>query len=258
MVGKLRRYGIWALVLALAIVLANCRAAPPEPQASPTAPTASPAPSGVLVYGSGGQPVNLEPGNITDGNSIIVQDQIYNRLMEFKPGTTELQPALATEWSSSADGKTWTFRLRQGVIFHDGTVFDAEAVKFNVERWWDPKHPQGFRNAGKIYEIWQQIFGGFKGSPQSLLQAVNAVDPLTVQFVLKQPFSAFPSAIAAGFFGIASPKAIQQAGARYGTPGSLAVGTGPYVFQEWRTGDRIVLEKIRTTGRRAFQKWNSL
>jgi peptide/nickel transport system substrate-binding protein len=196
-----------------------------------------------LVYGSGGQPVNLEPGNITDGNSIIVQDQIYNRLIEFKPGTTELQPALATSWSVSTDGKTWTFNLRQGVKFHDGTPFDAAAVKFNVERWWDRNHPHGYRNAGKIYEIWQQMFGGFRGKPDSLLQEVKLVDALTIQFILKQPFAAFPNAIASGFYGIASPTAIQKAGAAYGTPGALAVGTGPFVFKEWRTGDLILLQK---------------
>lgn len=90
--------------LVLAIGLTSCGS---EQARQPgTASTNSAASSGTLVYGSGGQPVNLEPGNITDGNSTIVQDQIYNRLMEFKPGTTELEPALATEWSASPDGKT--------------------------------------------------------------------------------------------------------------------------------------------------------
>jgi peptide/nickel transport system substrate-binding protein len=228
----------------LAITLTNCAGGQGDRAVAPNERTATNADSAkTLVYGSGGQPVNLEPGNITDGNSLIVQHQIYNRLMEFKPGTAELQPALATRWIVSADGKTWTFTLRQGVKFHDGTTFDAAAVKFNIERWWDRNHPHGYRAAGKIYEIWQQMFGGFKGEPDSLLQEVKLVDPLTIQFVLKQPFAAFPSAIASGFYGIASPAAIQKAGAAYGTPNSLAVGTGPYVFKQWRTGDRILLQK---------------
>ncbi|NJP08729.1 MAG: ABC transporter substrate-binding protein [Leptolyngbyaceae cyanobacterium RU_5_1] len=245
-----------AALCALAIALTNCTANNQSP--APSGTTASPAPVGALVYGSGGQPVNLEPGNITDGNSVVVQEQIYNRLMEFKPRTTDLEPALATEWNATPDGKTWTFKLRQGVKFHDGTRFDAEAVKFNVERWWDPNHPNGYRNAGKIYEIWQQIFGGFKGDPNSVLQTVVVVDPDTIQFVLKQPFAAFPSAIAAGFFGIASPTAIKKAGGSYGTPGSLAVGTGAFVFKEWRTGDRIVLEKNPNYWRSGFPKTNQL
>jgi peptide/nickel transport system substrate-binding protein len=247
-----RRYGILAVVLAVAIALTNCTGGNREQ------PTGSAAPSGALVYGSTGQPVNLEPGNITDGNSIVVLNQIYNRLMEVKPGTTEIEPSLATAWTASEDGKTWTFKLRPGVKFHDGTTFDAAAVKFNVDRWWDAQNPNGYRNAGKSYEIWQQIFGGFKGTPNSLIQDVVVVDPSTIQFVLKQPFSAFPIAIASGYFGIASPTAIQQAGAKYGTPGSVAVGTGAFVLKEWRSGDRIILEKNPNYWRSGYPKVNQL
>lgn len=235
------RFVLLSLACVVAIALTNCATNNQSPSTAP--PTGATPPAGTLVYGSGGQPVNLEPGNVTDGNSLIVQQQIYNRLLEFKPGTTNVEPALATEWTASADGKVWTFKLRQGVTFQDGTPFDAAAVVFNVERWWDPNHPNGYRNAGKAYEIWQQMFGGFKGSENSILTAVEAVDPATVRFVLKQPFAAFPSAIATGYFGMASPTAIQKAGARYGTAGSTAVGTGPFILKEWRTGDRIVLAK---------------
>jgi peptide/nickel transport system substrate-binding protein len=210
------------------------------------------------VYGSGGQPVNLEPGNVTDGNSLIVQNQVYNRLLDFKPGSTQLEPSLAITWSPSADGKTWTFILRQGVQFHDGSELNAEAVKFNVERWWDPAHPQGFRDAGKPYEIWQQLFGGFKETPESLLQEIVVVDPYTIRFVLQQPFAAFPDAIGSGYFGIASPTAIKKAGASYGTPGSLAVGTGAFRFKTWVKGDRILLEKNPTYWQTDFPKTDQL
>lgn len=242
-------------VCAIALILANCKSAPKSDR---TTTTTSPTNQQVLVYGSGGSPVNLEPGNITDGNSLIVQQQIYERLLEFKPGTPDLQPSLATSWSVSADGKTWTFKLRLGVKFHDGTDFDAEAVKFNVERWWDAKNPNGYRNAGKSYEIWQQIFGGFKGDPNSLLQNFVVVDKSTVQFVLKQPFAAFPAAIGSGFFGMASPTAIKKAGANYGTPNSLAVGTGPFIFKEWRTGDRVTLTKNPNYWQKDLPKTNQL
>lgn len=261
MAGQKWRVGMGGWMLAglfiLAIALTNCTARNQAPSSS-SPQSSSPNSPAALVFGSGGQPVNLEPGNITDGNSLIVQAQIYNRLMEFKPGSTDLEPALATEWKASADGKTWTFKLRQGIKFHDGTPFDADAVQFNVERWWDANHPNGDRKAGKIYEIWSQIFGGFKGDPNSLVEAVKVVDATTIEFVLKQPFSAFPSAIASGFFGIASPTAIKKAGAKYGTPGSLAVGTGAFIFKEWRTGDRVVLEKNPTYWRSGFPKVNQL
>ncbi|HAX80712.1 MAG TPA: ABC transporter substrate-binding protein, partial [Cyanobacteria bacterium UBA11372] len=181
----MKRWKQWRLVILTAIcaftlILSNCRN---QPSTSPNASSPGATTQGVLVYGSGGQPVNLEPGNITDGNSTIVQDQIYDRLLEFKPGTTELAPSLATNWSVSQDGKTWTFKLRSGVKFHDGSEFNALAVKFNVERWWDEKHPNGYRDAGKTYQIWPQVFGGFKGEPNSLLQNIVVVDKSTIQFV---------------------------------------------------------------------------
>ncbi|WP_348243235.1 ABC transporter substrate-binding protein [Leptolyngbya sp. DQ-M1] len=241
------RSGLIALLSALAVVVTNC-----SPQNS------TPANSGVLVYAASGQPTNLEPGNVTDGNSLIVHNQIYNRLIQFKPGTTELEPSLATAWSASKDGKTWTFKLRQGVKFHDGTAFNANAVKFNVDRWWDKNNPNGFRNAGKSYEIWGQIFGGYKGEPDSLIQDVRVVDDSTLQFVLKQPFAAFPTAIAAAYFGIASPSAIQKAGANYGTPAGGAVGTGAFVFKGWQSGDRITLEKNPNYWKPELPKSNQL
>jgi peptide/nickel transport system substrate-binding protein len=244
----MRRWKQWrplllAIAIALSIMLANCDT-PPETGESPS-PTDNPAAlaTGSLIYGSGGQPVNLESGNVTDGDSIIVQQQIYDRLLAFKPGTTELEPGLATEWDSSEEGKIWTFQLREEVKFHDDTDFNAEAVEFNVRRWWDPDFEEGYREAGKEYVIWGNLFGGFRGDADSLLEEINVEDDYTIEFVLKQPFAAFPAALASGYFGIASPAAIREAGAEYGTPASTAVGTGPFVFQEWRTGDRIILTK---------------
>ena len=248
------------VAFALAIVLSNCNSPSTNKASSPVSPANNQAadPPGVLVYGAGGQPVNLEPGNITDGNSVMVQDQIYNRLIETKPGTTDLEPALATEWKGSEDSKTWTFQLRLGVKFHDGTDFDAEAVKFNFERWWDDKNEFGYRNAGKSYAIWNALFGGVKSKPESFLQNIVVEGKDTIKFVLKQPFAAFPSAVSSSYFGMASPAAIKKAGAQYGTPSSQAVGTGPYVFKEWRSGDRIVLEKNPNYWKEGLPKTNQL
>ncbi|NJR64206.1 MAG: ABC transporter substrate-binding protein [Leptolyngbyaceae cyanobacterium CRU_2_3] len=228
------------LATVVAIALTQC-----TPQSTiPSSPEVSgSAASSTLVFGAVSDAVSLESGNITDGYSIAVQMQIYDRLLDTEPGKTDLIPGLATAWSASADGLTWTFKLRDGIQFHDGTALDAEAVRANIDRWWNPDSPLGFRNAGKTYEIWSSLFGGFKGSPESLLQAVRVVDNLTLQFVLSQPFAAFPAAIGSSYFGIASPTAIQKAGGDYGTPSSTAVGTGAFVLKEWRIGDRIVLDK---------------
>jgi peptide/nickel transport system substrate-binding protein len=239
------RPALLAVAFALAIALATCNSPSTNQASKNPSPPASPvaAPQRTLVFGSVGAPVNLEPGNITDNNSTYVQTQIYDRLVAFKPGTTDLEPSLASEWNAADGGKVWTFKLRSGVKFHDGTDFDAEAVKFNVERWWNPNSEFGYRDAGKTYQIWAQLFGGFKGTPDSILQDVVTQGKDTIKFVLKQPFAAFADAIGSGYFGIASPAAIKKAGARYGTPSSIAVGTGAFFFQEWHTGDRIVLTK---------------
>ncbi len=258
--NQLRSILLAIVAFSLAIVLSNCNTPSTNQTSSSPSPTGSPTtvPAGALVYGSAGQPVNLEPGNIADGNSLIVQNQIYNRLIETKPGSTDLQPGLATEWIADEGGKIWTFKLRPGVKFHDGTDFNAEAVKFNFERWWDAKNEFGFRDAGKTYEIWANLFGGYKGTPESLLQEITTEGTDTVRFVLKQPFAAFASAIASGYFGMASPDAIRKAGAQYGTPSSSAVGTGPFVFKQWQSGDRILLEKNPNYWREGFPKSNQL
>lgn len=236
-----RRIVLALFALTLSVVLANCGGSPKE--AAPTTDAAAPAATGALVFGAGGQPVNLTPGNITDGNSIIVQKQIYNYLTGTAPGTTDPTPELATEWKASEDGRTWTFKLRQGVKFHDGTPFDAEAVVFNVNRWWDPEFEYGFRKEGNLFEIWTDLFGAFKGNKDSTLVSVKAVDASTVEFQLKEPFAAFPAAIGSGYFGIGSPTAMKEGKGSYGTPSGKAIGTGPFVFEEWRSGDRVTFSK---------------
>ena len=235
---RLRRIALVVMALTLAVVLANCGGAPEEDSTA----NSEPAPAGALVFGAVGQPVNLTPGNITDGNSIYVQQQIYNYLVGNEPGSTDLAPELATEWTPSEDGKTWTFKLQEGVTFHDGTPFNAEAVVFNVNRWWDPDFEFGYRDSGSLYEIWTDLFGGFKGDENSTLVDVRAADDSTVEFEIKEPFAAFPAAISSGYFGIASPTAVQL-GADYGTPSGAAVGTGPFVFDSWVSGDRVTLNK---------------
>ena len=240
--GRLKQFGLAVLAFSLAVLLANCGGAQQSvDESAPAGDAAAPAEVGTLVFGSGGQPVNLRPGDVTDGNSMYVHLQIYNYLLGNTPGSTDLIPSLATEWSASEDGLIWTFNLREGVTFHDGTDFNAEAVVFNVNRWWDPEFEYGYRAEGHLYEIWTDLFGGFKGDDGSTVVDVRAVDDLTVEFELAEPFAAFPAAIASSYFGIASPTAIQESGADYGTPSGLAVGTGPFVFEEWRSGDRITL-----------------
>ncbi len=196
-----------------------------------------------LVFGQSGLPVTLDSADAQDGNSLTVARQITEKLIDFVPGTTDLAPGLALSWSSNDDATVWTFTLRQGVRFHDGTPFDAAAVKFNFDRWNDPNHPYHLSEEGKTYVPWSEfIFGGFLGEG-SLVSEVRVVDEFTVEFHLTEPAGIFPAMIAAIYFQIDSPAAVMAAGGDYGTPGVGTVGTGPFKFVEWIEGERVVLER---------------
>ncbi|MFB9991096.1 ABC transporter substrate-binding protein [Deinococcus oregonensis] len=195
---------------------------------------------GTLVFGLGGDPVSLDSGTISDGNSALAQILTYDSLVKFKKGTSDVAPGLALRWTSNANATQWTFILRQGVKFQDGTPFNADAVIFNVNRWWDPNARAGAKEQTKTFTSWQFIFGAFKGDKDTLLKEVRKDGTYKVTFVLNRPFNPLPEALATPFFGIASPTAVTKAGAKYGTPAALPVGTGPFRMRSWITGDRIV------------------
>jgi peptide/nickel transport system substrate-binding protein len=195
-----------------------------------------------LVFGGSGLPVSLNAS--TDGNSLTVAYQILENLVFVEPGGTELIPGLATEWSSNEDATVWTLTLREGVIFHDGTPFNAEAVKFNIDRWNDPAFEYGFRDEGVQYEAWGYVFGGFLGDETAVVAEANVTGEYTLELVLNQPMGFLPAALSSSYFGLHSPTAVQEAGADYGTPGVGAVGTGPFQFVEWVDGSQVTLERF--------------
>ncbi|MEX2535757.1 MAG: ABC transporter substrate-binding protein [Trueperaceae bacterium] len=194
-----------------------------------------------LVYGVSGEPSSLDSADSQDGNSLVVSAQITEPLVFFEEGGTGLVPGLATEWSSNEDGSLWTLNLREGVTFHDGTAFDAQAVKFNFDRWNDPSHEFSFRDQGKTFVPWGWVFGGPIGEG-SILDEVVVVDDHTVEFRMNQPMPFLPALLAAVYFQIDSPTAVREAGADYGTPGVGSVGTGPFTFVEWLEGEGVTVE----------------
>src|SRR5262245_46186479 len=135
-------------------------------------------PDATAAGGLVAQPTSMDPGQLTDINSMRVLSSVYDTLIRFKEGSFTQEPGLATSWKMSADGLTYTFTLRKGVKFHDGTPFDAEAVKFTYDRLLDPKHP--FAETGPF---------PFASLSYGLIKEVTVVDPSTVRFTLKQPFS---------------------------------------------------------------------
>ncbi len=221
-------------------------AASPEATTDATASTAAGATTGdtaqFLVYGNPGEPDSLDAFATTSGQALTVAEQIEETLIA--RGTNgELTPLLATEWSSNEDSTEWTFELREGVKFHDGTDFNAEAVVFNFERAGNPNSEFGFTAQGKTYPIIGDLFGGNIGDPASALQSVEAVDENTVRFVMSRPFPLLPELLSATYFSLSSPDAVREAGADYGTPAGGAVGTGAFEFEAWNPGENIILTR---------------
>jgi peptide/nickel transport system substrate-binding protein len=134
----------------------------------------------------------------------------------------KLVPALAESWDSP-DLINWTFKLRKGVKFHDGTDFNAAAVKFHIERMKDPATKSSL--AGQV----------------AIIDRVEVVDELTAKMITKSPYANLPALMADRHGYINSPAAIQKAGNDYGV--TSVVGTGPFKFVEWRQNDKITVEK---------------
>jgi peptide/nickel transport system substrate-binding protein len=207
---------------------------------------------GDLVFGTAADPVVLDGALVSDGESLRALDQMFEGLVTLKEGSTEVVPDLAESWESNADGTSWTFKLRDGVKFHDGTDFNAEAVCFNFDRWYNFKGP--FQLESATY-YWQTVFGGFSDKKKpSLYKSCEATDDNTVVLNLTKPSASFLGALALTNFTFASPKALQEFGAdkgsvdeetgfkptgTYGT--EHPTGTGPFKFDSWTRGDRLVM-----------------
>jgi peptide/nickel transport system substrate-binding protein len=209
---------------------------------------------GELVFGTAADPVVLDGALVSDGESLRAIDQMFEGLVTLKPGTTEIVPALAEKWEADAAGTAWTFHLRTGVKFHDGTPFNAAAVCYNFDRWYNFKGP--FQEQSATY-YWQTVFGGFsdKKTP-SLYKSCQATDESTAVLNLTKASSSFLGALALTNFTIASPTALKKYDAdkgsvdadtgfkptgTYGT--QHPTGTGPFKFVSWTRGDRLVMEK---------------
>lgn len=172
-----------------------------------------------LVIVSGTDAVTLDAHYITDSPSATVAEHIVETLLELTPDGN-IVPKLAESYEVSADGRVWTLRLRRGITFHDGTPFNAEAVKYNIERIIDPANAVTFA---------------------FLLDAVTevrVVDEYTVQLVTSEPFAPMINHLTHSATGIQSPAAIERYGDDYA---QNPVGTGPFMFKEWIAGDHITL-----------------
>lgn len=201
----------------------------------------APAPAGAggtFIFGRGGDSVQLDPALVTDSESFRVTGQCLEPLYQYEPGSTTPVAALATECTPNEDATEWTCALREGVSFHDGTPFNADAVIFNFERWRFTDNPYHFES--QVFEYYEYMWGGFDDA--STITSVEALDEYTVKFTLKIPVAPFLANLAMDMFAISSPAAFEQYGEDYGLPSSGCVGTGPFKFVEWVEGDHITVE----------------
>ena len=209
--------------------------------------------SDTLIFGAAGAPSMFDPLYATDGETFRVTRQMTEGLVTYKPGTADIAPALAESWESTPDGLTWTFKLRSGVKFHDGTAMDAAAVCFNFDRMYNQK------DAGATQaQYWSDTMGGFKdqkrdeGTPvDSLYQSCTASDASTAVLKVTRVTSKFPSILGLPSFSIQSPDALTKYDANNVTAEGDSfkypayalehpTGTGPFKFSKYDSANGTV------------------
>lgn len=177
-----------------------------------------------LIFGGHAEPQNLDPAYISDYGGAILQSSIYEGLLKFKEGSNTIEPSLAERYEVSKDGLEYTFYLRKGVKFSDGTPFNAEAVKINYDRQSPAHRAPGMGYAPLVY---------------ANVKEVKVVDDNTVKFIMERPSTPFLKNMAMLFASaIASPAAIAKG------PDYLKenpVGTGQYVLYRWDHGQQVIL-----------------
>ena len=174
-----------------------------------------------LVIAMGAQPEALDPIAMASAPAATVGQHLHQSLIYMSPDGT-LKPSLAESWEAAPDGLSWILKLRKGVKFHDGTPFNAQAVKVNLDRFIDPDNKAPFRFLA------------------SEIKATEVVDDHSVRLVLNRAFAPITAHLSHSFIGMLSPKSL--AGLEKGKATDVIVGTGPFKIVNWARGEQIVME----------------
>jgi len=184
-----------------------------------------------LVVSMAADPTGLDPEAVLNNTSGFVMATIYDGLIRYKPGTVEVEPGLAERWDISPDGLTYSFRLRKGVKYHDGTPFDANALIATLDRQLKKSDPNFIYNSGPVQSYIDFTYGS--------VASYRAVDDSTVEVKMKEPSAALLASLAMVWNGVVSPTAAAKYGKEFR---NHPVGTGPFIFREWRERDRVALD----------------
>ncbi|WP_455424081.1 ABC transporter substrate-binding protein [Amycolatopsis thailandensis] len=237
-VTRARRVALIGLAGALAVSMSACADSKREEGAGGGS-------GGTMVFGAAGNPKTFDPLFNDDGETFRIIRQMMDTLIMNKPGTADLEPGLAEKWEGSNEGKTWTFTLKKGVKFHDGTAFNAEAVCFNFNRMFNMKGAAAQSQMiyyGDVFEGFAKNEGDASGAP--VFKDCQVKDDSTAVLNLNKAKGAFPAAFTLPSFSIQSPDALKkynadnvtQSGDSFSYPEYALqhpTGTGPFKFDSW-------------------------
>jgi peptide/nickel transport system substrate-binding protein len=217
------RFPVAAVLVAVTVGATACK-----PPGGARGREAAAPPTDTLIVGKAGDAMGLDPARVSDDESVEVCEQIYEHLVAWSASSMDPEPQLAVAWEVDPHGTLWTFHLRPGVKFHDGTPMDAEAVVFSLERQRDPFHP------------YHEPDFAYWGDQYHYIEKIEVVDRLTVRIKIERPYAPFLSSMAMFPASIVSPAAVKKWGKEYPRH---PVGTGPFRFESWKPGDRIVVAR---------------
>jgi ABC-type transport system substrate-binding protein len=212
----------------------------PAAAAPTTAPTTAPAAkpnataANTLTFLWGGDTDRLDPPAMTSQEGFIADTAIYEGLVRYKSGSTDVEPALAESWDIANDGLSVVFHLRKGVTFHDGSPLNAAAVAFSFDRSINKNNP--------LYQEAQGDYGGFPFIDTyigNVVSKVEAAGDMDVKFTLKAKYSPLLSNLAIPPGSVISMEALKKYGKGIN---ENPVGTGPFKFVEWKKDDHITVD----------------
>ncbi len=178
----------------------------------------------------------LDPAIGYDWQNWSMIKSLFSRLMDYKPGTTELIPDLAESYAISDDGLTYTFKLRHGVKFHNGREMTADDVAYTLDRTVDPKTQSPGQGFFKSIAGYDDMAGG----KADHLAGVKVVDPYTIAITLSKPDATFLQVVALNFAGVVAKEDVEKWGADYGHHPD---GTGAFYLDHWSLGQEVVFKR---------------